>query len=82
MTRMEFKSKVGPDGVLTLRVTVGKDDANKEVVVTVQSAEALAAPPLTRDEWIKRIGETAGSIQDPTFRRHDQGEYERRQELP
>ena len=50
MTRIELKSKVGPDGVLTITVPVGMAEANREVRVTVEPAteaapehEALAA---------------------------------------
>jgi hypothetical protein len=38
MTRIELKSKVGPDGVLNIVVPVGMDEANQEVRVTVESA--------------------------------------------
>jgi hypothetical protein len=38
--------------------------------------------PMTREEWYEFVLATAGSIADPTFVRHDQGEYEQREELP
>jgi hypothetical protein len=37
---------------------------------------------MTQEEWRLFVLSTAGSISDPSFVRHDQGEYERREELP
>jgi len=78
MTHIELKTKVGPDGMLSLTVPIGIAEANREVKVIVESV----APPMTPEEWRRFIGETAGSISDPTFRRHEQGEYEQREEFP
>jgi hypothetical protein len=50
------------------------------VQVTIEPAAARR--PMTQEEWRKFIESTAGSITDPTFTRHEQGEYERREELP
>jgi hypothetical protein len=36
---------------------------------------------MTQEEWRQFIAETAGSITDPGFRRHEQGEYEQRDPL-
>jgi hypothetical protein len=76
-TQIQLKSKVGADGMLNLKVAVGAQDANKEVIVTVQSASV----EMTREQWLEFVRETAGSINDPTFFRHDQGEFEKREEL-
>jgi hypothetical protein len=78
MTPIELRSKVGPDGVLTLTVPIGIAEAGREVKVVVESVPT----PMTPEEWRRFIEETAGSITDPTFRRHDQGEYEQRDEWP
>ena len=80
MTRNELKSRVGPDGMLTLQVPVGKEDANREVVVTVQPVGEPRDATFDREEWKRFVAETAGSIQDPTFIRHEQGELEEREE--
>ena len=77
MAPIHLKAKVGPDGVLHLDVPVGTDEANHEVDVTVRPAR----PTMTQEEWHKFIAETAGSITDPTFRRHNQGEFEQRDAL-
>lgn len=79
MTRIEVRSKVGPDGVLTLSLPLGPAEAGAEVRVVVEPVAAdVTGPAMTREEWLKFIEETAGSITDPTFRRHEQGEYEER----
>jgi hypothetical protein len=44
-------------------------------------AVAVAPPAMTQEEWRQFIVSTAGSIADPTFVRHPQGEYERRESL-
>lgn len=49
------------------------------VTVTIEQA---TSPPMTQDEWGHFILSTAGSISDPTFLRHEQGEYEQREQLP
>ena len=82
MTHIETKSRVGPDGILTLAIPVGMSDANREVKITVESAEATdLTPPIDPEHWRQIISETAGSISDPTFYRHEQGEYEERTEI-
>lgn len=37
--------------------------------------------PMDREAWLRFIEETAGSITDPTFMRHPQGEFEEREPL-
>lgn len=76
MTRMELKSRIGPDGILNLNVPVGLAEANKEVIVTVESI--TTAPKPDQESWRKAVEATAGSILDPTFVRHEQGDYEAR----
>jgi len=84
MTHIELRTKVGPDGVLRLSVPVGMAEANREVKVVVESVEPAIkkASEMTQEEWRQFIAETAGSITDPTFRRHEQGEFEERDPLP
>jgi len=79
MNRIVLKSRIGADGVLHLTIPVSAADANREVQVTI---DPIGPPPMTQEEWRKFILSTAGSITDPTFVRHDQGQYERRLELP
>jgi hypothetical protein len=37
---------------------------------------------MTDEDWRRFVMETAGSVTDPTFVRHEQGNYEQREELP
>jgi hypothetical protein len=73
-------STVGADGVLRVTVPIGASDANREVRVTIEPASPAAR--MTQDEWRQFVLSTAGSVTDPTFVRHPQGEFERREELP
>lgn len=82
MARIELTSKVGPDGVLSLNLPLGLEEANAEVVVTVQTANGKGPGGNDQRAWEAFVRSTAGSIDDPTFRRHDQGEYEQREPLP
>ena len=80
VTRIELKSRVGPDGVLTLKVPIGKEDANREVVVTVQPVAKPAEVTFDREEWKRFIEETAGCWQGEPLVRPEQGEFEKREE--
>jgi len=81
MAHIEMKSRVGPDGVLNITVPVGASEANREVKVTVESIDSASTDgPVNSEEWRRFVEEMAGSIPDPTFRRHEQGEYEDRGE--
>jgi hypothetical protein len=42
----------------------------------------VGPPPMTQEEWRDFVIATAGSISDPSFVRHEQGEYECHEELP
>ena len=81
MNRLVLHSRVGPDGVLHITVPLGTEDADREVQVTIDPAPG-GPPRMTQEEWRLFVLSTAGSISDPSFVRHDQGEYERREELP
>lgn len=80
MTKV-ITTQIGSDGVLTLNVPLAKDNANKMVRVTVETL-AEEESPMEREEWLRFIAETGGSIPDPSFMRHPQGEYEDRDPLP
>ncbi len=73
--KKSFTAHVGDDGTLNVSVRVGPDYASNSVRVTV---ETLDAPPADRAAWLRFVQETAGSITDPTFVRHPQGEFEDR----
>jgi hypothetical protein len=76
MGHIELLSKVGEDGVLRLNVPMLNTDAGREVRVTV---EPLSRKAMTQEEWRAFVLKTAGSIADPEFRRHEQGNYEERE---
>jgi hypothetical protein len=72
MIRTTITCRVGADGVLTLRVPFAPADANQEVLITIESISPR--PTMTQEEWHKRVESISGSIIDPTFRRHEQGD--------
>jgi len=76
-----FTTHVGDNGTLTVSVPVGKDYASNAVRVTVETLETPPDTPMDRETWRRLIQETAGSISDPTFERHPQGEFEDRESL-
>ncbi len=73
----------GRDGILHLDIPVNIPGAEFEVVVVLQpSRHAGPTPAPVHPDWPPRFfEETAGSIDDPTFRRHDQGKFEERASL-
>lgn len=77
MTSIEVKSKVDASGVLNLSIPLGTAEANREVRVIVEPLDEV----MSDEEWQQFVRETAGSVSDPTFLRHPQGEFERREEL-
>jgi hypothetical protein len=71
--------RVNADG--NVLVPVGPELAGSDVKlrVNVDKVEAdRTFDQLTDEEWRARVAATAGSITDPSFRRHDQGQYEDR----
>ena len=70
MDRIVVHSRIGADGVLHITVPIGKEDADREVQVTIDPAP-VGPPPMTEKEWRAFVLETAGSITDPTFVRHE-----------
>jgi hypothetical protein len=73
MNRMVLQSRVGSDGVLHITVPIGKEDADREVQVTIDPVRVGPPPSMTQEEWRDFVLKTAGSITDPSFVRHDQG---------
>jgi hypothetical protein len=53
------------------------ENANQPVRVVIEAPRK----PMTRAEWGAFVRSMAGSITDPTFRRHEQGDYEQRDPL-
>ncbi|MGD0089643.1 MAG: hypothetical protein ABSE73_06955 [Planctomycetota bacterium] len=66
---------VNPDGELKLKLPAVFADAEVDVAVSAPNARYLHDPIA----WRKAVLATAGSIPDPSFRRHEQGAYEKRE---
>jgi hypothetical protein len=82
MNRTVLQSRVASDGVLCITVPIGKEAADREVQVTIDPVQVGPSTSMTQEEWRDFVLKTAGSITDPSFVRHEQGEYEVRDELP
>jgi hypothetical protein len=84
---LETAAHVGPDG--RLEVKLPSQFANCDVILTVRPANGQAVqriadiqdPEERRRRWQEFVQQTAGSIDDPTFERPDQGWYEEREPL-
>lgn len=79
----KLRSHVGADGMLTLQLPAGVTETDVDVEITVRPISEAAgfAAEAERREWQAFVERTAGSIDDPSFYRHDQGVYEEREEL-
>ena len=77
MNRMVLHSRIGDDGVLQLTVPIGKEQANRDVEVTIAP---VGKPAMTQEEWRQFVLSTAGAWQGD-LERPEQGEYEQRDEL-
>ena len=77
MGQVKLISRVGSDGVLSLIVPMGTDQAEREVQVLINSS------PLddNRTEYLQWLDRVAGSIPDESFYRHEQYYLEERNPL-
>ncbi len=80
MNRTVLHSRVGADGILHIRVPIGKEDADREVQVTIDPVRE-DSPSMTREEWRQFVMETAGAWQGD-LKRPEPLEYEQRDEMP
>jgi hypothetical protein len=83
MTHIELMACVGPDGILTLSVPMGIDEANnREVKVVVARVDAALKPaePSARDESEQTVGQAAARNGDGEGSRP--GESEGRERAP
>ena len=81
MSPIVKRSKIGEDGILNLSIPIGKSCANQEVRITIEPFEEARSSEMSVGQWKQFVEETAGSIEDDSFHRHSQGEFEQRQEL-
>jgi hypothetical protein len=70
MTVLNITSRTNDAGEVHLQLGV----PNSEVSITVEIQDA-PRPARTKEEWEVFVKRTAGSIADPSFRRHPQGEF-------
>jgi hypothetical protein len=65
MNRMVVKSRVRADGILQVRVPLASEDANRDVLVTIEpSAEPIADDSYSA--WLKSVaGKWQGDFQRP-----------------
>jgi hypothetical protein len=76
MTRIKVKMRVGPDGILRLAVPFGKEEADREVELTIEQT----SPTSSEQDYQEFLRSTAGAWQGE-FERPPQGEYEHRDSL-
>ena len=62
MNRMVLHSRVGSDGVLHISVPIGKEDADREVQVTIDPVRP-GLSSMSQEEWRQFVMETAGAWQ-------------------
>ncbi len=74
MQTITLQVHAGADGVLKLEVPVGIADVDYDVVVVCTPRAGNSVAP-------KTLAQLIGTIDDPTFVRHPQGEYEQREPL-
>ncbi len=75
MTTIQIRARVDSSGNVT--VPVGVSEAGEEVEVVVTPMR----PPMTQEQWQAFVERTAGSVDDPSFVRPPQGEFEIRDPL-
>lgn len=80
MHRLVVQSRVGSDGVLHIDIPMGKEDADREVQVTIDPVQ-VGPSPMTQEEWRQFVKETAGAWQGD-LERPEPLEYEQRDEMP
>jgi hypothetical protein len=80
---IQLHTKAGRDGQLRLQIPVGMADAEYDVVVVLQpkAPPDEVSTPAERGWPAGFFEQTAGSITDPTFRRHEEPGYEQRLDL-
>lgn len=67
MQTIRVMEKTGKDGTLSLRIPLGKPDAEYEVLVVVQPRTTATTPE--ERGWPPGYFDLAGSIDDETFER-------------
>jgi hypothetical protein len=77
---IQIHSRVGEDGVLTLRLPLGSEDAGSEVLITIARLNGgHSSAPSATDDWREFVRQTYGSCARLGLDRHAQGEFEERE---
>ncbi len=61
---IQFHSRVGKDGILSIRVPLGTVEADSEVVVTVQPTSGRKGADYASSDWHEFVEKTYGSCAD------------------
>jgi hypothetical protein len=78
MSTLQISSRTDDAGNIQLNLGV----PNSEVTITVELPDLPCGDPKKRkQDWEDFVKRTQGSIKDPSFRRHPQGEYPKRESL-
>ena len=72
MSPIQLHSRVGKDGVLTVRVPLTPSDADAEVLVTIEPLSRQESP----QDWKQFIESTYGSCGGLRLERPEQGELQ------
>ena len=79
---IQFHSRVGDDGVLNVQVDLGRTEAKKEVVVTIEPLSTgdgvSQGSPVS---WPEFVEQTYGSCAGLGLARHEQGGFEQREPI-
>ncbi|HEX7448933.1 MAG TPA: hypothetical protein VF306_15375 [Pirellulales bacterium] len=77
--KIETVQEAGDDRILRLAIPVDEPNQLYQVTVLLRPTQDRSKPSSPGSGWPPGFFEqTAGSIQDQTFFRHDQGPYEKR----
>jgi hypothetical protein len=77
MTVLQLTSQTDADG--SLRLEVGVPNVAVRATLVVDAAEPAKTDEERHQDWEQFVRRTAGSITDPKFRRHPQGEFPKRE---
>ena len=78
MNRIIVRSRVDGDGVLRVNLPIGKQDADREVQLTVEPLPGKK--PMRQEEYVKWVEAMAGAWQGE-FERPEQGKLQERDPL-
>lgn len=78
---IQFHYRVGDDGVLNVQLNLGHAEAKKEVIITVEHAEAPGAERSCDMPWPDFVQHTYGSCAGLGLERLEQGIFETREPI-